>query len=389
MAVFNSLGSNFNWRDSWQFLWKSGNKKSRAVLLEELQNQFHGQVTLTYKGRQALRLALERSGLAKGARVGINGFTCYVVYQAVEQAGYHPVLIDVAKDSLHFEVAGLASANQRDRLSAVIVQNTLGIPCDIEAIESFSNNENILLIEDLAHSLGSVYSDGRQVGKVGSLVMFSFSQDKTLDVVAGGALVDRLNSAAESRDFASTPAMAKLKLKLYPLLTHTIRSSYGLGIGRLGHKILKTLGALSSPMEDIKHFPQSMATTSMLIKRWQNLNHELAHRRQIASIYEQNLSDVIKFKSIGQPIYVRYPIKVEKAAELKKHLKSHGFYLADTWYDAPIAPAKYLAQTDYKAGQCPNAETAIRMIVNLPTHQEINQKQAIKLCREINAWQKS
>jgi len=389
MAIFNSLGSNFNWRDSWQFLWKSGNKKSQAVLLEKLQNQFGGQVTLTHKGRQALRLALERSGLAKGAKVGINGFTCYVVYQAVEKAGYKPVLIDVAKDSLHFDVEGLSNAYEQQKLSAVIVQNTLGIPCDVEAIESFSKGNKLLLIEDLAHSLGSVYADGRLAGTIGSLVMLSFSQDKTLDVVAGGALVDRLNPTTQSLGFAPTPSLAKFKLKLYPLLTHVIRSSYSSGVGRLGHKLLKTVGLLSSPMEDIKHFPQSMATSSMLIRRWQNLNSELAHRRRVANIYEQNLPDPIKFNAIGKPIYVRYPIKVDKAAELKKHLKSHGFYLADTWYDAPIAPAKYLSQTDYEAGQCSNAEAALRTIINLPTHKEINEKQALKLCREINKWLKS
>ena len=68
-------------------------------------------------------------------------------------------------------------------------------------------------------------------------------------------------------------------------------------------------------------------------------------------------------------------------------MKQNKIYISDIWYDAPIAPDKYMRLTDYK-NQCPNAERLSSEMLNLPTHKNLSEKEAIKISEKINIWLK-
>lgn len=384
MKVFNSLGSNFSWPVALRAL-SGGSKTTKSQQLErDLSEAYGGRVSLTYKGRQALQLALENSGLDKGARVAINGFTCFVVYEAVERAGLQPVMVDISSQSLHFGVDQLQAEHEKEPIKAVIIQNTLGTLVDIRSLEQFSRRQSMVIIEDLAHSVGAVYDDGRMVGTVGDFTMLSFSQDKTLDAVAGGALIDRRHVPAVTK-LSEAPSGAKLRI--YPLLTHIIRSTYAIGLGRILHTLLKTLQLLARPMDEVSSRPQDISMSQLGLNRWEGRETEFKHRRSIAAIYSDKLPKSMQFSVSGQPVHVRYPLKVHEPQKLLDDLRQQGFYLGDTWYDAPIGPKKYMPQTNYQTGQCPNAEQVCKSIINLPTHQEISEQKANELCEMILKWQ--
>jgi lipid II:glycine glycyltransferase (peptidoglycan interpeptide bridge formation enzyme) len=67
-------------------------------------------------------------------------------------------------------------------------------------------------------------------------------------------------------------------------------------------------------------------------------------------------------------------------------MKTHGIRIADTWYDAPVAPKKYLRRTNYRSGTCPHAEHLAERIVNLPTHVNVSQDDARAIASLINEW---
>ncbi len=128
-AVFNSLGSNYSGRFMLKSAFGGGSRSDHKQLETMLGQYYHGEVTLTYKGREALELALQLSELPAGSPVGICGFTCYVVYRAIENAGYKPVFIDVAAGQMHFGLHELKMVHtDHPKLAAIIVQNTLGYP---------------------------------------------------------------------------------------------------------------------------------------------------------------------------------------------------------------------------------------------------------------------
>ena len=224
--VFNSLGSNYDLRFVIKSLLTFPTKTDSVRLKLFLEKKYNGKAILLYKGREAIKLALEISGLPKGSKVGINGFTCYVVNQAVVEAGYVPIYLDVGDWDLNFDLKNL---EKHKDLKALIIQNTLGYPLDIVSVRSFCNKNNILILEDLAHSAGSIYDNKNDVGKIGDFTALSFSQDKIIDAVSGGALIVRNDKFKERLDgivFSKLPNANRIHDELYPLFTYKIRKLY-------------------------------------------------------------------------------------------------------------------------------------------------------------------
>src|SRR3990167_9440812 len=111
-------------------------------------------------------------------------------------------------------------------------------------------------------------------------------------------------------------------------------------------------------------------TAKLVIERWQQLSSELSHRREIAAIYNQKLpvEIILAGQTETKPTYLRFAVRVEQRQSLINYLGKHQIFIGDTWYDAPIGPKKYLANTNYTVGTCPNSEELAEHIVNLPTH---------------------
>lgn len=391
MAVFNSLGSNYRATDVLQNLLGVGNSKKTAEEVRRvLASRYKASdVILTYKGRQALELGLKALNLQSGSEVGINGFTCYVVYQAVERAGYKPVLIDVPDKGLNFDPAALKAAHQKHHnLRAIIVQNTLGVVADMPGLEAYCNEQGIAIIEDLAHSVGARYQDGREAGAVGAMTMLSFSQDKPLDVVAGGALVNRTGVLVEH---ASLPLMAfwpRRANRLYPFWTGLIRLLYPVKVGRYVHFGLKKLRLLATPMSDNLKTVRAIdpQATPLLRDRLRRLEEELQHRRKISSLYQNSLAKACQIPTAQAAALIRFPIWIDRRGELIDYLKRFNIYIGDTWYDAPIAPKRYMQRTNYHTGDCPNAEVLAEHIVNLPTHVHVTESKARYIATKVNEW---
>ena len=392
MAVFNSLGSNYGLSFVWKNLFAKGSKTAAEELKNLLQKKYGGQVTLTYKGREALELAFKKSGLPGGSQIGVNGFTCYVVYQAVVNAGYQPLFIDITPGQTNFGPTELKHAKTKNpNLRAIIMQNTLGYPAEMQAIMYYCQQQGIMIVEDLAHSTGALYDTGHEAGMVGSFTMLSFSRDKTLDAVAGGALIDRRqNQAGADMVLPYINWSQRTNNRLYPFWTTIVRATYPIGLGRIIHAILRKLKLLNSPMEDTRTGLHQMTKTApaLILDKWQHERDELAHRQQIALIYMQNLPADIQLvkKQSGKPTFLRFPLFVDNPASLFEYLKKHHIFISDIWYDATIAPKRYLPQTNYKAGSCPNGEELVKHIVNLPTHIHITPEIATKICERINQW---
>ncbi len=395
-ALFNSLGSNYSRRFMFQSAFGGGSMHDHRQLEKVLDKHYQGTTTLTYKGREALELALQLCDVPPGSAVGINGFTCYVVYRAVERAGYQPICIDIAPADMHFGLAELKTAHAKHKkLAAIIVQNTLGYPVNIKSLQAYAKTHKIVLIEDGAHSLGASYADGREVGSVGDLAMFSFSQDKPLDVVSGGAVIDRRKNATQTVPFSLQPVSwwQREINRDYPMWTGLIRASYPFGVGRWLHFGLKKLHFLAAPMKDAGPGLHAMSTKTarLALTKWADRTVELQHRRTIASIYEKQIPKDLQLiaQPLGQPAFLRFPLVTDRRDQLIEYLKQVGVYVGDTWYDAPIAPKRYMSQTSYRAGMCPRADKLVDRIVNLPTHGSISEQQAQYIARKVRAWHTS
>jgi perosamine synthetase len=390
--IFNSLGSNYNFEYVAKSLFLFPSNSVYVKLKTSLSKKYGGETILLYKGREAIKLALELSRLPKGSKVGVNGFTCYVVNQAIVEAGYVPVYLDIGDLDLNFEIKNLE--NHKD-IKVLIIQNTLGCPLDIASVKSFCCKNNIILVEDLAHSAGGSYSDGVEIGRAGDFTALSFSQDKSIDAVSGGALIVRnkkFTSKLREIKYEDVPFVNTIRDRFYPLLTFKIRKLYSIGFGKVFHFIVKKIGLLSDPMGsiiNIKYHSLPVWNASMALFSLENSNRQIKHRKEIAKIYIKNLNnDILSrgiIKNCDLSTNIRFPIFVENRTGLVHYLKNKGIFVSDIWYDAPIAPQKLINQTGYN-GECPKAEIDAKQILNLPTHINVNKIDAEKISALVNKW---
>lgn len=385
MNVFNSLGSNYDLRFVLKSLLGLGKKADIENLKMLLEERYGGKAYLFYKGREALTFTLELLKLPSDSKIVISGFTCVAVFNAIRKANYEPLCLDLEEaGGLNFTAKSLEECLKKEKnLRVVVVQNTLGYPCEIEKIKSICEKNNLILIEDLAHSVGARYENGEEAGTVGDFTVFSFSQDKIIDAICGGALVVRGNKYLNlDADVEIHAPKTQIRDRFYPLITLKIRFLYGLEIGKIYHSIVKRFGLLTNIMnESFYNYYKLPSFYAMLaLTSFANLNNQLLHRRKIAQIYNTTLpGKILMFpkdktqEAVSLSSNLRFPIFVDNREPLIKSLKKRGINVADIWY-SDVAP------------QCPNAVNDSKKILNLPTHINVSESKAREIARLINLW---
>lgn len=393
-AVFNSLGSNYNAGFAFRALTQTNSSAHCKTLAKYLESRYEGQAHLFYKGREAIQAALVLAGLSKGSEVLITGYTCYAVYRAVVDAGCEPVFVDLRAGSINFGTAEvLESLKNHKNARALIVQNTLGFTSDIESIKKISQDNNLVLIEDLAHCIGSKYEGGAEAGTVGDYVALSFSQDKVVDGISGGALIVRTKNSADfdkTISYTKLPITQQIRDRIYPALTVKIRFLYNLKIGKLIHLVAKKLHLLSRPVDGVfGEYRQLPGWYAALIHRqFLLLDISQAHRAQICEVYANTIKKTVQIDNQAKAeAYLRFPVVISKnRSDLIDYLKKMRIHISDIWYESPVAPLRYLGQTNYQQNECPVSEKMAEQMINLPTHIGISIKTAKIIAQEVNLW---
>ncbi|MGD9864031.1 MAG: DegT/DnrJ/EryC1/StrS family aminotransferase [Pseudodonghicola sp.] len=134
----------------------------------------------------ALFLSLRALNLPRDARVLIPGFTFAAVPSSVIHADCLPVLCEVG-ENYRIDMADFAAKLDQD-IAAVIISHMRGHTSDMDAIMALCEARGIPVIEDAAHSLGTVWG-GRNIGTIGKIGCFSFQSYKMINAGEGGILI--------------------------------------------------------------------------------------------------------------------------------------------------------------------------------------------------------
>lgn len=360
---FLSLAAKYRFSDVLRHTFAFGTIKDGEALIDHLAKRYHTQkdkVSLFATGRSALAQAIELVAPA-ASEVIITSLTCHAVVEAVEAAGCTPVYADVNRKTLHYDVKELrACLKEHPDAKTIIVQNNLGHPVDMKSIEKFCDQHHLAIIEDLAHSAGVRYPDGREAGTVGDATVLSFGKGKSIDTIAGGALI--LNNADDRilEQPSRRPSLCpSLQARFYPLFGWLARLLSYLHLSGIFMRILLFL-----------HFIQRSADAELDTTRrctyWQ------------AKLALRQLNRLPKNRP---PLRDFYFVK-DRDAVLKK-LQKKGFYFNDTWYDTPVAPARYYADVNFPADECPVAVELAEELINFPTHySKLSLRPALKIVKE-------
>ncbi len=139
----------------------------------------------------ALHISLLIAGVKQDDEVIISGLTFVADANVVTMLKAIPIFCDV--NSLYDWNPNIDDIISKvtKKTKAIIVVHFAGYPIeDIDRLVSFCKEENITLIEDVAHAIGGSFN-GKKCGTFGDMACFSFFSNKNLSTGEGGMFATR------------------------------------------------------------------------------------------------------------------------------------------------------------------------------------------------------
>ena len=146
-------------------------------------------------GTAALHLALKALGLKKGDEVIIPNITFVATANSVLLTGATPVLVDVNYDDMNISLDSIKQ-NITSKTKAILPVHIAGKICKMTQIKKIAKKNNLLLIEDCAHAIGTKLNN-KHAGTFGSIGCFSFYPTKNFTTIEGGMVITNSKRIAE------------------------------------------------------------------------------------------------------------------------------------------------------------------------------------------------
>ena len=410
--------------------WKIGANQrpnQRESKVQRLEKEFRKYLNIKEaisfnSGRTALLAILNSLALNKNDEVLVQAFTCNAAINPITWAGLKPVYVDCDEKTFNIDLEDLKRTlrqaqgetlrqaqgetlrqDQGKKPKVLMVQHTFGLPANMDKILEICQENNLILIEDCAHSLGAIYK-GRKVGTFGRAAFFSFSRDKIISSVYGGMavtndkeLAEKIRAFQKKIDYPSYCWI--LQQLLHPILMNWLILPFYRFFGKYLLILFQWLHILSKavhwkekrgrkPDYFPKRLPSALAVlASDQFKKIEKFNE---HRKEIANFYFEKLKNTnFELPEVPQyqdNIFLRFTIKCPKAHQIIKRAWQKNILIGD-WYTNPIAPNDTkLDKLQYRLGSCPKAEKLTKQVLNLPTHINISKKQAQKIVDFLLQW---
>lgn len=138
-------------------------------------------------GTSALHAACFAAGIVPGDEVITTPITFAASSNCVLYCGGTPVFADIDPKTYNIDPDDIRK-KITDKTKAIIAVHLAGQPCDMDEIHKIAKENNLIVIEDGAHALGSVYK-GKKVGSLSDMTTFSFHPVKPITTGEGGMIV--------------------------------------------------------------------------------------------------------------------------------------------------------------------------------------------------------
>lgn len=322
-------------------------------------------ITLTNYGRTALQLILDRYKL-KNCKIMLPAFICPLFKDIFKERKITPILIDVEKDTFNISQKTLKQGFDKSAL-ALITNNMNGLPCEVEKLKKMLNN-NQILIEDCAHSLGA-YHKGLPTGAFGDAAFVSLY--KNLPTISGGFAIT--NNPLKKLESEKNIFKTGLKMIYY--------------LGKISHfyKFFKNdsqfygknLKSKAIPLKKPNFIIEKIATFYLL-----KIPFIIKSRQKLAKILEKELKNSrvqLQENPLGEHIYTYFSFLLPKKISKKREqfldiLRSRGVIGRLIW-DQPLS--KFIK------GKCPISDEISKRIVSIPINSNNSVKEIKLLSKKI------
>lgn len=141
-------------------------------------------------GTISLTLMAIATGITAGDEVIVPNYTMIATPNSIKMIGANPVFVDVEPETLCMDIeCAKNSLTPKTKAILLVTANGRYPKSSIEAFQKLCSDNNLLLLEDSAQSLGSRYPNGIHQGNIGVAGSFSFSAPKVISTGQGGAII--------------------------------------------------------------------------------------------------------------------------------------------------------------------------------------------------------
>jgi len=169
-----------------------GNNWALGPEIDEFENALKNYVGVDYcltlnSGTSALHSALLANDIGQNDEVIVPSFSFISTANSVLFVGGKPVFADIEENTFGLSPSSILS-KKTPQTKAIIPMDYGGLSCNIFEINQLAKDNDLILIEDAAESLGSTIN-GKKVGSQSDCAIFSFCGNKVLTTGEGGAVI--------------------------------------------------------------------------------------------------------------------------------------------------------------------------------------------------------
>ena len=302
----------------------------------------------------ALHIACMAAGVSAGDEVITTPITFLASANCALYCGAKPVFADIDEETYNIDPKEIEKA-LTPRTKAVVAVDYTGQVVDLDTIMETCHKQNVVVIEDAAHSIGTLYK-GRPVGSIADMTTFSFHPVKTVTAGEGGAVL------TDNEEYYK-------KLLLY--------RSHGMTRDQ-AQMTKESEGGWYYQMIDLGYnYRMTDMQAALLISQLEKLPMFSKRRKEIVAQYNEAFSQIpeltvqqeLEGSDTTRHLYI-LRIKPEKLS-----IDRRGFFdalaaeniMCNVHY-IPIYLQPYYQEMGYPKGLCPKAEKLYSEMMSLPLY---------------------
>jgi dTDP-4-amino-4,6-dideoxygalactose transaminase len=249
-----------------------------------------------------------------------------------------------------------------ENTKAITVVDFAGQPAELDSFRKICDKYGLYLIEDAAHSIGSLYR-GKPVGSIADLTTFSFFPTKNFTTGEGGAVA---SPNPELLDKARKFGRQGLVRDPQKFRNHQD--------GRWHQEVHKI--GLNYRLPDI--------LCALGISQIQRIEKFKRKRSQIFEFYNEQLSEISEIQlpfmeNYSDPMWHLYPVRIKDGTRDRfyEYLWEYDIRVQVNYVPAYFHPV--FQDLGYKKGLCPESERFYNEEISLPIHPDLTKRDLKKI----------
>lgn len=303
-----------------------------------------------------LHIAMLAAGIKEGDEVITSPMTFLASANCARYCGANVKFADVEKETANIDPNEIKK-HITSKTKAIVPVHFAGQSCNMEEISKIARENDLFIIEDAAHAIGSDYKETK-VGscKYSDMTVFSFHPVKTITTAEGGAVVTNNE---------------ELYKKLLAYRSHGM------------HKDGDMVNDWRYEMRELGYnYRMTDVQAALGCSQMKRLDAFKKRRREIVDFYNKNLgAKHLIEKDFSNACFHLYPILVENREKFYFEAREKSLNLQVHYI--PVHTQPYYREQGYKWGDFPYAEEYYKHCISLPLYPELTDEDLTEIVKRL------